>query len=72
MGAAERYEPAGGDDEPRIGRPTVDGARVVASVIGEVKGDKIVIQKLRRRKNSASKTGHRQRYTRIKIDKIEG
>jgi large subunit ribosomal protein L21 len=44
---------------------------VVASVLGEIKGDKIVIQKFRRRKNSSSKTGHRQRYLQVKIETIE-
>ena len=61
----------GSDGAPRIGQPTVEGAKVVASVVGEVKGDKLVIQKFRRRKSSATKTGHRQRYLRVKIEKIE-
>lgn len=56
--------------EPKIGRPTVDGASVTANVIREFKGDKIVVQKFRRRKNSTSKTGHRQRYLLVKVDKI--
>lgn len=55
---------------PKVGQPMVDGASVTASVVREVKGDKLVIQKFRRRKNSASKTGHRQRYLLVKVDKI--
>jgi len=54
----------------RIGQPTVEGASVTASVIREFKGDKIIIQNFRRRKNSASKTGHRQRHLLVKVDKI--
>lgn len=59
------------EQEPQVGRPTVEGARVVASVLGEVKGKKITIQKYRPRKNSRVKKGHRQKYLRVRIDKIE-
>ena len=62
-----------GDREggPVVGQPVVEGARVTASVAGEVKGDKIIIRKLRRRKNYSLKKGHRQKYLRVKIEKIE-
>jgi large subunit ribosomal protein L21 len=56
---------------PRIGQPTVNDAKVTASVLGEVKGDKIVIQKHRPRKNYRVKKGHRQKYLRVKVEKIE-
>jgi large subunit ribosomal protein L21 len=59
------------DDGPRIGRPIVEGARVTAAVLGEIKGEKITIHKRRPRKNYQLKTGHRQKYLRVKIDKIE-
>lgn len=59
------------DGGPKIGRPTVDGAKVIASVIDEIKGDKIVVQKFRRRKGYAVKQGHRQRYLRVRVDKID-
>ncbi len=59
------------EDGRRIGQPVVEGAKVTASVIGEIKGRKITIQKLRRRKNSRVKKGHRQKYLRVKIEKIE-
>jgi len=59
------------EDGPKIGQPTVEGAKVIASVLGEVKGDKIVVQKFRRRKGYARKQGHRQTYLRVKVDKIE-
>ena len=36
-----------------------------------MKGPKLVVQKSRRRKNYRRRTGHRQRYTRVKIEKIE-
>jgi large subunit ribosomal protein L21 len=58
-------------DETRIGRPLVEGARVVATIEGESKGPKIKIFKYRRRKRYRLRKGHRQHYTRIKIDSIE-
>lgn len=60
-----------GDGETKVGQPTIDGAKVTASVVREVKGPKLVIQKLRRRKNSRLKKGHRQKYLQVKVEKIE-
>ena len=60
------------DKGVQIGRPTVGQAKVSATLVkAEVQGPKIEVMKFRRRKDSKVKTGHRQRYTRIKIDKIE-
>ncbi len=56
----------------KIGAPYVKGAKVSATVLGTVKGPKLVVQKLRRRKNSRRRTGFRARYTEIQIDAIEG
>lgn len=54
-----------------IGRPTISGATVTAEVItGLVKGEKLEIQKFRRRHNSRRHTGHRAKFTRIKITGI--
>jgi large subunit ribosomal protein L21 len=58
-------------DNTRIGQPYVDGAKVHATVQGEMKGDKITIIKFRRRKNYHRKQGHRQNYLRVRVDKIE-
>jgi large subunit ribosomal protein L21 len=60
----------GGEGEPKIGAPTVASATVSADVIGEEKGDKITIQKYKRRKGYHKKIGHRQRYVRVKITGI--
>ena len=57
--------------EAKIGQPYVAGASVSGSFVREVKGPKLVVQKLRRRKNSRTRTGHRQHYLQIKIDKIK-
>ena len=56
----------------KLGGPNVAGALVSAEVIGPQKGEKIYVQKFRRRKNYRRRTGHRQLYTRVKISKIEG
>ncbi len=60
----------GGDEGLKIGSPAIAGAKVTATVIGTEKGDKVYIQKFRRRKNYQRRTGHRQRYTRIEIGEI--
>ena len=50
-----------------VGNPTVENALVKATVLGETKGDKIVVFKMKRRKKYRNKTGHRQSYTSVKI-----
>ena len=61
-----------GNDGMTLGSPTVAGASVTASVIGPKLDKKIYIQKFRRRKNSRTRTGHRQIHTRVKIERIAG
>jgi len=59
------------DDEGlKVGQPALEAAKVVAKVLSISQGPKLVVQKIRRRKNSRRKTGHRQLHTRVKIDKI--
>ena len=60
-----------GDEGLKLGTPSVEGARVSADVVGVQQGQKIFVRKLRRRKNSRRRTGHRQLYTRVRISKIE-
>jgi large subunit ribosomal protein L21 len=62
----------GGGDSPRIGQPAVGGASVTAEVLGPAQGEKLFVQKFRRRKNSRRRTGHRQLFTQVKINKISG
>ena len=57
-------------DGPQIGQPLVAGARVLTTVLGEIKGDKQIIQKFARRKGYHLKKGHRQRFLRVRVDKI--
>jgi large subunit ribosomal protein L21 len=53
-----------------IGNPTLENAKVTATVIGHVQGDKVIIFKKRRRKGYRLKRGHRQQFTRIQIGEI--
>src|SRR5688572_958872 len=56
--------------ELQLGTPALAGATVTAKVVGVQMGEKLVIQKMRRRKNFRRRTGHRQMYTRVKIESI--
>ena len=60
-----------GDGGLTLGQPLVAGATVLAEVVGLEMGEKIFIQKFRRRKNYRRRTGHRQMFTRVKISKIQ-
>jgi len=53
-----------------VGSPTVPGASVTATVVGQSRGDKVIIFKKRRRQNSRRKNGHRQQQTVLKIAAI--
>ncbi len=66
----DRILAVGGDGDAKLGSPLVDGANVAAEVIGPEKGEKLVIQKMRRRKNFRRKTGERHVYTRVRIASI--
>ena len=54
----------------KVGAPVIDGAVVEATVNGEVKGDKILVFKKKRRKGYQKMNGHRQIFTSITINKI--
>ena len=60
----------GGDGDTKLGLPLAKGASVAAEVIGPEKGEKLIIQKMRRRKNFRRKTGERHIYTRVRVGKI--
>ncbi|MDQ3281759.1 MAG: 50S ribosomal protein L21 [Acidobacteriota bacterium] len=60
-----------GGDQPKVGLPTVEGASVVATVISETRGEKIIVFKKKRRKNHTKRThGHRQDVVEVRIDSI--
>ncbi len=56
----------------KIGQPVVEGAKVVAKVVGQVKGEKLHGYKFRRRKNYRRKLGHRQQYLEVTVSEIVG
>lgn len=58
------------DERVEIGQPTVEGARVLATVIAEEKGPKIRIFKYHPKKRYRRRAGHRQQYTRLQVDEI--
>jgi large subunit ribosomal protein L21 len=60
----------GGEEGLQLGTPEIAGAKVSAKVIGMEKGEKVFVQKFRRRKNYKRRTGHRQQYTRVEISEI--
>lgn len=60
-----------GNGNVKIGNPLVAGVRVIAEVMEQGKHKKITVFKYKRRKNYRKKQGHRQPYTKIKVEKIE-
>ncbi len=59
------------EDKVKIGTPHVSGAKVTAEVLdADAQGPKVYIHKLRRRKNSRRRTGHRQQLLRVRVKKI--
>ncbi len=62
-----------GDDRMKVGSPTLDGISVRGTVVGQIQDKKIHIYTYKRRQNSNRRSqGHRQQYTTVKIDAIEG
>ncbi len=61
-----------GSGDLKLGAPLLKGASVVAEVIGPEKGEKLVVQKFRKRRTYRLKNGHRSLYTRVRISSITG
>lgn len=59
-------------DKVTVGTPTIDGAKVIATSQGNGKGDKVIVFKYKPKVRYRKKTGHRQLYTRLTIDRIVG
>jgi large subunit ribosomal protein L21 len=60
------------DEQVKIGDPVVAGATVTASALGEIRGPKIVVFKMKRRKGYRRRNGHRQDLVRVRIEDIKG
>ena len=61
----------GGGEQAKIGTPLIEGAKVVGTITAQARGKKLIIFKMKRRKGYRRKSGHRQSYTEIRVDKIE-
>jgi len=75
VGAAVSFDEVlmvGEGESVRIGAPFVAGAKVNATVVAHGRGEKVRIFKLRRRKHFQKSQGHRQGYTEVRIDDIQG
>lgn len=60
----------GGEGEPRVGRPRLEG-KVSATILEQGKARKVMVLKKKRRKGYRVKRGHRQQYTAVRIEAIE-
>lgn len=60
------------DSKISVGTPVLKGASVSGKILEDVKGDKEIVFKKKRRKGYAKKTGHRQQYTKVMIEAIAG
>ena len=58
------------DSETKVGTPLVSDVKVIGEIKGMRKGKKLVVMKFRRRKDSRTKKGHRQKYTEVNIKEI--
>ena len=55
----------------QVGAPTVEGAKVVCEVVSPlVKGDKVIVFKMKRRKDERKRNGHRQQFTQVEIKQV--
>ena len=75
VGSAVAFEEVllvGAGDTVKVGAPLVSGAKVKATVVSHGRGDKVRIFKMRRRKHYQKSQGHRQNYTEVRIDDIQG
>jgi large subunit ribosomal protein L21 len=59
-----------GGDEVKVGCPTVEGATVSATSLGDGKAKKVIVYKYKRKSGYHKKNGHRQAFTKVQIDKI--
>jgi len=62
----------GEGDSVKLGAPLVSGAAVKATIVSHGRGEKVKIFKMRRRKHYQKTQGHRQSYTEVRIDTIQG
>ncbi|MBU4484509.1 50S ribosomal protein L21 [bacterium] len=66
----EKVLMTGGRDEPKVGKPYLDGVKVEGEITKQGRSRKVLVYKKKRRKGYEKKRGHRQPYTEVKIDKV--
>ncbi|SCG83724.1 50S ribosomal protein L21 [Proteiniborus sp. DW1] len=59
-------------EEVKVGKPYVDGVSVTGNIVEHGKAKKIIVYKFKRKKDYRKKQGHRQPYTKVRIEKING
>ncbi len=59
------------ENQTQVGTPHVTGCKVLGEILGEVKGEKIIAYKYKKRKNYRRKVGHRQKYSKVTITDIK-
>jgi large subunit ribosomal protein L21 len=57
-------------EDIKVGTPFIQGAKVEATVVAQVKGPKVVVFRYKAKERIRAKTGHRQKYTRVRVDAI--
>lgn len=62
---------AKGEEAPVVGKPTIEGAKVEATIKEQTRADKIIVFKYKRRKNYKKKQGHKQHQTVVEINSIQ-
>ncbi len=60
----------GSEGNVEVGTPTLAGAKVEGKILGQVKGEKVIIYKYKSKKNYHRKAGHRQAYTKVEITAV--
>ena len=60
----------GGDGDALVGNPVIKGAKVLATSLGEAKGEKVIVFKYKAKVRYRRKRGHRQTYTKLLINEI--
>ena len=58
------------DGDVKIGEPSVSGAKATGQILEQLKADKVIVFKKKRRKGFKKKNGHRQQYTKVLIENI--
>ena len=60
-----------GGEELTVGTPTVEGAKVTAELVDQIRGEKLVVFKMKKRKGNRRKNGHRQELSKVRIVDIQ-